>query len=271
MIRFFKGISLLSLVLFFLLGALLVHTLMWEESKRRAVLVKWLHFIAPSVLKVLDIQLSLTLPEKLKGSENHFIVSNHLSYIDVLLIAATTPTVFVTSVEVKNSFLGYFAKAAGCLFVERRKRASVTQDSGKIASALREGFNVALFPEGTTSNGVGVLPFKGSLFASTIEALTPILPACINYRYVNGEEIHTSTADSIFYYGTMGFLPQLWRLLALENVWVELQFLPRVKISKESNRKDLALDCYKSIENAYIPVKPIRSIQNEISPLFTPA
>lgn len=254
MTRIVKGISLVSLLAFFLLGGGIISCFFWEESRRRAWLVRWMHFLSPSVLRVLEIHCSLSLRKNIPENTNYLIVSNHLSYIDVLLIATATPTVFVTSVEVKHSFLGLFARAAGALFVERRKRNSVGPDIQKISSVLKEGFHVALFPEGTTSDGKKVLPFKSPLLEAAVHAGVEILPVAINYSHIDGYAIDTQSGDKLFYYGTMDFGPHLWNLLTVHQVWADLQILFPLSAVKTSCRKELARQCHQHIQMCYVPV-----------------
>jgi 1-acyl-sn-glycerol-3-phosphate acyltransferase len=113
---------------------------------------------------ILGIKISHNL-NTIDRNKNYFIVSNHLSYIDILLISSVLPTSFVTSVEMKNTpFLGQIIQLAGCLFVERRNKKNIMNEIGDIENALNKGLNVTVFPEATSTNGEQVLKFKRSLF-----------------------------------------------------------------------------------------------------------
>ena len=96
---------------------------------------------------------------------NYLIVSNHLSYLDVLAMISVLNTRFVTSMEVKHAAgLGWITDQAGCLYVERRSRKNLKTEINEISKALEGGFYVVVFPEATSTNGDGVLRFKRPLF-----------------------------------------------------------------------------------------------------------
>ena len=97
-------------------------------------------------------------------------VSNHLGYLDVLVLSARQPTVFVTSKEIEATpVLGDICAMAGCCFVERRSRRAAAGDRDMLSHVLRH-HSLHLFPEGTSSNGESVLPFRSSLLAAAEQA-----------------------------------------------------------------------------------------------------
>jgi 1-acyl-sn-glycerol-3-phosphate acyltransferase len=82
----------------------------------------------------------------------YLLVSNHLGILDILLLASVKPTLFVTSVEMKNTpFLGLLTEMGGCLYVERRDRSNIRNEMSEIRHALENGLSVALYPEGMTN------------------------------------------------------------------------------------------------------------------------
>src|SRR2546426_8473171 len=92
------------------------------------------------------------------------LVSNHLSYLDILVLAAISPCLFVAKQEVKHwPLFGWFARLAGTVFVHRESRIQAATAASEIDAALRTGVLVVLFPEGTSSGGEAILPFKSSL------------------------------------------------------------------------------------------------------------
>lgn len=96
--------------------------------------------------------------------EKGLLVSNHLSYVDVLVIGAITPAIFVSKNEARHwPVFGALARLAGTIFVRRDKRTDVARLAAEIKNALDAGVLVVLFPEGTSSAGARVLPFKSAL------------------------------------------------------------------------------------------------------------
>lgn len=171
---------------------------------------------------ILGIKISHNL-NTIDRNKNYFIVSNHLSYIDILLISSVLPTSFVTSVEMKNTpFLGQIIQLAGCLFVERRNKKNIMNEIGDIENALNKGLNVTVFPEATSTNGEQVLKFKRSLFQSAVNTQVDVLPLTINYKEINKHKVSLKNRDILCWYGDMEFAPHLWNLCKQRTIQVEL-------------------------------------------------
>ncbi len=153
------------------------------------------------------------------------IVSNHTSFWDVLLIANVHATHFITSVEVKQTpLIGYLAAAGGSFFVDRRNRAKLSDEIPQIARALRQGLTIGLFPEGTTSDGTSILPFKRSLFRSLKTCSVPIVPLAISFQTREGQPLPLHEAERIFYYGEHVLTRQLLRTFLGQGVRAVMRF-----------------------------------------------
>ncbi len=139
----------------YLLTSCFISILPVSGKSRRAMRIRNASFFSRLALALFGIRVQVDHGERLhSNSGGRLIVSNHLSYVDVLIISSLMPSIFITSVELKRTFLlGALARLSGCLFVERRKFSGLKQEIGDITRALGQGFSVVLFPEGTTSNG----------------------------------------------------------------------------------------------------------------------
>lgn len=185
------------------------------------------------------------------------IVSNHLSYLDVLIYSSVVPARFVTSKEVEaDVFLGNMAKLGGSFFVERRNRSTLDKDIQDLAGTLDSAYPVVLFPEGTSSNGEQVLPFKAGLLESAFKSNARVLPVCLAYEKANGSRLTREMADKVFYYGDMEFLSQLMGLLSLRSITVTLTpmepfYNPAQDPGLETSRKKLADLSHMRIAGAY--------------------
>ncbi len=189
---------------------------------------------------------------ELMAQDNFLLVGNHMSYLDILVISSIVPSVFVTSVDLKESgFLGTLAELGGSIFVERRNRSQIERDLESMTKTLRDGFNIMVYPEGTSSNGEKVLPFKKSLLMSAVNAEKDILPVCIKYREINGRPFSPENRDHVCWYGDMTFLPHFMELLKTKKVIVDLEFLNLVKTSRESTRDELAKNCFEQISASF--------------------
>ena len=110
---------------------------------------------------------------------------------------------------------------AGTVFVDRGRRTAVFVPLKSVACALKAGHPVVIFPEGTSSDGSGVLPFRSSLLEAAIVSRVPITPAAIDYDLKEG-----SIVDEVCYWRDMDFGAHFWNLLGKESVTASLRFGP---------------------------------------------
>ncbi|MEW6145116.1 MAG: lysophospholipid acyltransferase family protein [Thermodesulfobacteriota bacterium] len=208
-------------------------------------------FYLRAALRVLGVKVTWRNINKLgKGKENYLIVSNHLSYIDIFAIFSTVPAVFVANSELEDAFLlGAIIRYSGGVFVERRNRSRLLKDMQNIKDILYMGFNVVLFPEGTTSDGRGVKPFKTSFLDVAQGSGVRVLPLCIRYRKIDGKEVDAASGPLVYYHGEITFFEHFFRLLGLRSISVELEELEA--ISPGHPRKELAGIAYERISLAY--------------------
>jgi len=158
--------------------------------------------------------------------ENFLMVANHMSYLDVLGLAAHLPTRFVTSVEMRDTpFLGQIARLAGCLFVERRSRDNLSREVMALSDALGDGERVLVFPEATSTDGSSVLRFRRPLFQAALDAGVRVLPLCLNYRRISGQDVTAKNRDDVCWYGDMGFVGHLWGVFQHHEVVLEVDVL----------------------------------------------
>jgi 1-acyl-sn-glycerol-3-phosphate acyltransferase len=178
---------------------------------------EWLHDSCRLALHRLRIEI-VSDPFPARG----LLVSNHLSYLDILVFSAISPCVFVSKKEVRSwPLYGWLAKMAGTVFVDRKSSADAQQATLGMAQALAEGTVVVLFPEGTTSDGSGLLPFHAALFEAAITSREPVAAARINYSVVHG-----SVKNDVYYWGEMKLFPHLLRLMSLRGLQARVRFAP---------------------------------------------
>ncbi len=222
------------------------------KKKKRSCLVKNTSFFSTLILRLLGVRATIQGRDKLpEDNRSRLIVSNHLSSVDILIISAHMPVVFITSVELKNTpLVGWLAAAGGSIFVERRSKAGLKEEIQTVARTLNDGFSVALFPEGTTSSGEAVRPFKNSLFDAAIRTNREILPLCIRYRKVNNEDMTTRSREAVFYH-KIPFYRHAMGLLSVRSVDVELVVLGSIMPHAQDSRKELAVRAHRAISSAY--------------------
>ncbi|WP_321919206.1 lysophospholipid acyltransferase family protein [Paraburkholderia tropica] len=117
------------------------------------------------------------------------VVSNHISWIDIYVINAWRPTPFVSKAEVRSwPLIGWFAQNLDTVFIEREKRSEARRIMQELAERLQRGELMCVFPEGTTTDGLGLKPFHSNMFQAPVTACTPVQPICIMYEDAQGRQ-----------------------------------------------------------------------------------
>lgn len=165
------------------------------------------------------------------------LVANHVSWVDILVLNGEARMTFVAKAEVRRwPGIGLLARAAGTIFIERDPR-KVAQQSDLLAMRVAQGHRLLVFAEGTSTDGLRVLPFRPSLFSSFIKsAPMSVQPLALTY-------LAPRNADPRFYgwWGKMSFGPHFLSILgALRQGRVSVTFGEPVDVSHHSNRKTIA-------------------------------
>ncbi len=169
-----------------------------------------------------------------------FVVANHVSWTDIIALASLSPFVFLAKREVANwPVLGLLARLQGTVFVERGARQDVARVNDALADVMRAGGDLVVFPEGTSSDGADVLPFRSAHFAP-LEAMaacgeTPAL-APVAIAYSDG-----ARRIDVGWYGDMTFLPHLWSLMKRGGARCQIIFGAPIE-TKGKDRKALAAE-----------------------------
>lgn len=253
---FVKMLLALALIFLYVSSSAAIIMSSFYSRRRRQRLVRNAAFFSRLALKALGVHLRVRNRGRLcKRKAGRLVVANHVSSIDILILASLKPSVFITSVELGNTPLaGIIARLGGSIFVERRRITGLRREISEIAGALKDGFTVALFPEGTTSDGEGVRPFKNSLFEAAVKTGALVIPVCITYKMIDGRQLTPYNRDRIFYYGRMNFLIHAMRLLTVRRIDAEVQILEPLKPKMGGSRKDLSVMSHRKICSVYKPV-----------------
>lgn len=182
------------------------------------------------------------------------IVANHTSWLDIPVIASLEPCSFVAKSEVAGwPFFGTLAKLQRTVFVERERRTRTTHSRNEIHSRIAEGDRLVLFPEGTSSDGNRVLPFKSALMS--VAQLTivngeedreddlVVQPLSVAYTKLYGMPMGRYFRPFFAWYGDMELFPHLWEAFSLGPIEVIAEFHEPVTIREIGNRKALAAYC----------------------------
>ncbi len=204
-----------------LAGALVLCFLRYWSIRLRGPLTlerraQWLQLASRSVLASLGIRYQVKGPLPTRG----LIVSNHLSYLDIVICSAAMPCFFVSKVEVDRwPYFGKAARAGGTIFLDRTSHASANAVAAAIAERLALPVPVLLFPEGTSTDGSKVLRFHSRLIHPATDMQAPITAAAIRYILSgNAEE------RELCWYGEAGFLGHLWKVLGVLGFSAQVSF-----------------------------------------------
>ncbi len=251
--KFIKKAGIVFILLCYIFASTVITVLPAGSAFRRKMRTRNTSFFCKVALALFGVRVELKQGPRLETNRKpRLIVANHLSYVDVLVIASLMPSVFITSIELKQTaLLGTLARFGGSLFIERRKPSGLKNEISEISRVLEDGFTVALFPEGTTSDGTGVRPFKNSLFDAAISAKADILPLCLRYTAVNGEPVSGRNSSAIFYYGGISFLKHFPKFLSLKSVRVEATALKIIEPGEQASRKELAVRAHDEISRVF--------------------
>lgn len=261
-----KGILFVVLIIFYLATSSIWKIFIPKLAVRRHFYVRTVSFYAKLMLFFANIRVrSAGMPPR---EQHHLIVANHVGMLDILIIASQRPSLFVTSVDLRETpGLGLLTEMGGCMYVERRSRSNITNEIQEIREALKQGFNVVIFPEATSTNGEKVIPFKKTLLTAAAGTQVPILPVCLNYRTVNGEPMSHKWRDHVFWYGDLPFPTSLWRHFSLLSLRAELDFLQPILCHTEEDRRVVAQQAYEAISSRYTPL-PIPSASSSMATTF---
>jgi 1-acyl-sn-glycerol-3-phosphate acyltransferase len=204
----------------------------WRKGGSFPARAAWLTRFCQRLLGLLGLEVDCEgMP-----AQGKLLVCNHLSYLDVVALAARSPIVFVAKRDVRSwPALGRLVASAGTIFVDRERRADVARAGHEIGEAIRQGVTVCLFAEGTSSDGTQVLPFRSSLLAPAVANGWDVVPAWIGYSLEEG-----SVADEVCYWGAMEFGPHFLNLLGKPRIVSHIRY--GVAAAPGADRKKLAGD-----------------------------
>ena len=178
-------------------------------------------------------------------------VCNHVSYLDIEVLGGLIPGSFVAKAEVATwPFFSTLAKAQRTIFIERRTgKTSTSRD--QMMNRLNTGDNLMLFPEGTSSDGTRVLPFRSALFgvAQLRRDGKPIIvqSVAIAYTRLDGIPLGRYWRPLFAWFGDLDLVPHLWQMVCLGETEAVVTFFPPVDIDRLGDRKKLADYCFRQV------------------------
>lgn len=179
-----------------------------------------------------------------------FLVSNHLSYVDIPAYRAVLPTVFVAKSDIESWLLaGRMVRDMGAIFINRKNRRDIPRAGKAVVERIEAGEGVIIFPEGTSTSGEKVLPFNSSFLEFAAKNNLPVSYAAISYRTTD----KTGKASQYVCWGEeISFIDHMLRMFELKEFTAVLTF-GEEPITK-TDRKELAHELREKVKEKFVPV-----------------
>lgn len=179
-----------------------------------------------------------------------FLVSNHLSYLDIFVLFSQVRGIFVAKSEVKTwPIIGFIIESSGILFINRERKRDIKRVNNLISRNVNKNQGVIIFPESRTSPGVNILPFRSSLLEYPATTMLPVTYAVISYSTPAGEE---DACKTVCWWADEPFFFHFFNLLKKKQITANITFGDKTVASQD--RKDLANQLKTCIQTDFIPV-----------------
>lgn len=252
---FFLAVTITAILL--LLGGLLLRLFGAAafERWRIAVVQGWARLIARVIGMKITVRGTPPAPPFL-------LVSNHLSYVDIPLLFTRLRGIFIAKREVSSwPLLGYAARLINTLFIDRRNHRDLNRVNRLIAANLNSRQGIILFPEGTSSPGAEIKPFRPSLLQYPADAELPVHYAAISYR--SSSPTHPAHRK-ICWWGGMTFADHLFEMFKIPQFEATIIFGAQPVVHRD--RKQLAALLWASARQSFIPVVNMEETCNTENP-----
>lgn len=228
------SIALLVVVMF--LPVLLLYLARQEEARGRLV-----HLFYQAMALISGLRITYDgLPSTLRPL---MLIANHSSYLDIFVLGGRLPMSFTPKLEIRSwPVIGFFCVLADCVFIERRP-ADMQRAQSEMEERLAQGKVLALFPEGTTGDGINVKAFKSGFLNLVAEHDLPVQPVSIAYTHIGEMPLSAATRGQVAWFGDDSFAPHFLRLLRYPYVRVAVRFFAVARIHEYEDRKALARSC----------------------------
>jgi len=210
-----------------------------SDTRKRHLVKRW----SGRLLRILRIE--ARVEGEIARDGNVLVVANHISWLDIFVLNAHHPVRFVAKAELARwPVVSRMIRGAGTVFIERERRRDTHRVNHAMARVLANGDVVAIFPEGTTTDGIEMLPFKSSLLQPIVEAEGHVQPVAIRYRTAQGEITFAPA-----YVGDTSFAESFWSVCGESALTVEL-FAQAPLPARAGHRRELARAAQTAIRTA---------------------
>ncbi|MDO9011675.1 MAG: lysophospholipid acyltransferase family protein [Gallionella sp.] len=228
-----------------------------SQIRQRHTLKNW----SRQVLNILNIGIQIDGLPPARDGTGCLMVANHVSWLDIFVLNAIHPSLFIAKSEVRNwPLIGWLCERSGTIFIERSLRQNAASINQRIATLLRQGVSVGLFPEGTTTDGKQVGHFHSALIQPAVDAGVSLCPIALHYRDEAGE---LSTAAA--FTGDTTLAQSIWQIMCCQQLNSLVIFTPAL-ITTNENRRVLSRAAQQAIALKLASIAPHKRKPEQISP-----
>jgi 1-acyl-sn-glycerol-3-phosphate acyltransferase len=230
------------------------------RPRTRALRAAWLSRIGNRLLRTQDITFTAIGPIPTHGA----VITNHLTYVDVIIHGAMRPCVFISKIELRTTpVFGWVSMMAGTIYIDRRLGRRTGLSASKAAEGMAKGFRdnlpVVFFPEGTTGIGdVPTLPFRNGILSQALAADQPITAGFIHYDLTPYDLARGKSTRNDVHWGTQTLWQHLWNFADLHGVHGTITFAPQPIPFTEAglqNRKIAAVEAQAAVNALAVPIQ----------------
>jgi lyso-ornithine lipid O-acyltransferase len=184
------------------------------------------------------------------------VLSNHVSWLDICVISALAPVVLVSKIEVAGwPVFGWLAKLQRTIFIDREARLKTGAAATEIGQRLRDGDTVVLYPEGTSSDGLHIMPFRSALIGAVHRARDggapdlqiAVQPVSLAYVALGGLPLDRGLRNRVAWYGDAELIPHLLGVIASGTVDVTVSWGEAMVVEPTADRKQIARDAERTV------------------------
>lgn len=231
-------LRLLALILHCLYGLLLCISFSFVSATKKQELILGWHqsvlriFRLKVVIKGADISSAFSGPR--------LIVANHISWLDIHVLASQAPLTFVAKSDVMSwPVFGRFAKSVGTIFLNRNQASDIKRVLKEMSSHFSDKEVICIFPEGTSSDGRTILPFKSNLFQAVVDTDIPVTPILIQYQ------LHRKFTEAPAYYGDMTLMESIIVIARTVRMTAVIEVLPETYAF--DGRQSLSMEIFEGL------------------------
>lgn len=215
------------------------------QVRQRRILKNWSRYL----LTILNVGIQIEGPQLARAEGGCMLVANHVSWLDIFVLNAIYPSLFIAKSEVRDwPLIGWLCRRSGTIFIERAMRQNTSLINQHVSLMLKQGACIGLFPEGTTTDGKQVAHFHSALIQPAIDAGARLCPIALRYQ----DEMGTLSTAAAFT-GDMTLTQSIWKILRCPQLNALVVFTPAL-MTANKNRRVLARAAQQAIEQGLIDI-----------------